>query len=240
MAIAEVGAGTQRATIRGTNVTSAAVAFPANVAADNFLLCEGGFWNAGVVASVAVTDTRSTVYSSLFPGFANSLAWGGGNGYSFIAYGIALTSGACTVTVAPAALNNYINAVIDEFSGTDTTTPLDVDGGVSTGSSTTPADSLTTVADGDLVVAVAILTSSAAFTAGTGYTLLDSDNSNLRQPYGAEFQVVGTAGSYTADFTLDGLRDWLTQTAGFKPAGGAAVDASMLNNPIYRPRLRSY
>lgn len=223
MAIAEVGSGSQRATVQGVNVASAAVAFPANVGNGSLLTVQlGGF----STTTVAVSDTLGTSYATL--GRASTTL-----NSAFISYGIAPSAGACTVTIDPDGV--YFSAVIDEFSGVNAT-PLDVDGGGSTGTSTTPADSVTTLTDDDLVLATAVVGSSgtASWAAGSGKTLQDSHNSNLDTvAYAAEFQIVGAAGSQTMDFTIASSIDWGVYTAAFKPAAAPTGGIPTLIGPRF-------
>src|SRR5947209_4817773 len=99
-AIAEVGSGSQRATLRQPNADLATVAFPGNVTAGNFLLVQGVSWQAGSGNSaITVTDTQSTPYTVIMA--STGVTWAGGVGKAFIAYGIASSSGANTVTINP-------------------------------------------------------------------------------------------------------------------------------------------
>jgi hypothetical protein len=224
MAIAEVGGGTQRSTIREANVDAApGEAFPANVASGSLLIVVGAVWQSGTgITAVTVTDTLGTSYTVILAG--TGVTHSGGNARPFVAYGIAPSAGANTVTVDPSGTGNYINACIDEFSGVHAT-PLDINGGESTGTSTTPSDGLITLTDGALVIGVMAKIGSSTHTVGSGYTLIDSDTTLVRQAYAAEFQIVGAAGAYTPDFTIGATDDWTMISVAFKPAGagGAAL-----------------
>lgn len=229
---AEVGGGSQRATIRAANVGSAPAAFPADVTAGDLLLVCIGAWMGGTgFTSLNVTDTLSTSYSVLIA--PTGVVWAGGTGRGCIAYGIAPSSGPCTVTVDPVENgqgNSWINAVIDEFSGVNAT-PLDVDGGESTGSNTTPSDSLTTVTDNDLVVGVLVdVGSGGTITPDAAFTELDEDETGARQPYSAIFQIVGAAGSYSPNWTLSVSQAWSVYTAAFKPAAAPDVPTQRLRS----------
>jgi hypothetical protein len=229
MAIAEVGSGSQRATIRGTNVASAAGVFPANVVSGNLLLVTGVFWNAASTATLSVSDTRSTSYTVLL---SSTLTAGGGFAKLYIAYGIAPSSGACTATVTPSTSGNYINGVVDEFSGVDAS-PLDVDGSESTGTSTAPSDGLTTGTADALVVGVMTMANVSGLSEGSGYTLLDEDETYSRQPYGAEFKIAGAAGAQTVNWTLINNLAWRVYTASFKVAGAAAATSLIARSTTF-------
>src|SRR5262245_6651392 len=75
-----------------TAVGSGTQAFPTNVTSGNLIVVAG--FTGGGGTSVAVTDSRSTSYTVLRATIAPS-------NQIFIAYGVAPTSGTCTVTVDP-------------------------------------------------------------------------------------------------------------------------------------------
>jgi hypothetical protein len=221
VAIAEVGAGSQRAvkTVGGADLTT--LAFPANVVSGNLLVVLGSCFDAtGEPASIGVSDSRSTIYSV----FAFPETSVGADYTVFIAYGIALSSGACTVTVNPAGSASDMGFAIDEFSGVNST-PLDVDGGVTTQGSATPEDTILTVTANDLVVGIlSYASSSTSITKGASYTEIGQNTSTTNaQPFGAEFAIVTTATTYTVDWTLGASRTATVYTAAFKPATGAAI-----------------
>jgi len=228
MAITEVGSGSQRASTSVDNVDSTTLAFPANVTSGSLLLVAGSCWQTGAGNSgITVTDTRSTSYTVLMKaGFASD----GGQMVPFIAYGIAASSGACTVTVDPSGTGNYLAFTIDELAGVHAT-PLDVDGGQSTGTSTAPADGLTTAAAGTLLVSLAVVNWSASitFTEPAGSTLLAKRESAT--PTGAPYYDLtiiagGAAGAKTLTYGLANSMPWAVQTLAFASAAAAASSIS--------------
>jgi hypothetical protein len=223
MAIAEVGSGSQRANNGSEGPVDAfsGVAYPANVTAGNLLLVTAGIWQTGSgPASVSVTDTRGTSYTVLL---FTGLGYAGGTAKSMIAYGIAPSSGANTVTVDPSSTGNWGQVYIDEFSGVHAT-PLDADGGQSTGSGFSPSDGITTLSDGALVVGVGVWDGIATFTAGGGATLIGQETDG-NQPGAVQFLVEGAAGAKTSSGSLSTPRGWAFATASFAAAGGAPVIA---------------
>lgn len=163
-AIAEVAS--MRATKEFSNVDSTTQAYPNNITAGDLLIVAGTNWNTGTT-TMSVTGCSTTF--SVIQGADTS---GNGGVYkSFIAYGIAGTSGACTLTIDPQGTGNYGSVSQDAFSGVDAT-PLDADGGSSTGSGTAVADSITTVAANALIIGVSFHTSggSETMTPGGSYT----------------------------------------------------------------------
>jgi hypothetical protein len=140
--IQEVGASSQRQT-RRFSADSLDLAFRDRVGRDNLLVVAGASFRSaadgGPPASITVTDTRGTPYTVLSDVFTDP----GGGVRFWIAFGVAPSPGACTVTVDPDGTTDT-SFSIDEFSGVDPDAPLEVDGESSTGSTTTPQDSLTT------------------------------------------------------------------------------------------------
>lgn len=221
----EVGNGSQRQTAGGILVDSIDCGFPSNVTAGNLLIVAGAVWRSPSITDISVTDTLGTAYTVLLsPTGVPYLAPGDG-AKQFIAYGIAPTSGPCTVTVDPTGTDNWINFAIDEFTGVDAAVPLDVDGGESTGNGTTASDSLTTLTDGALVIASAASDYITVpndtinnWTASSGYTLFGFENPNSIQTYAVEFGIVGAAGFQTVDMVVDDVsKNWSIITAAFKP-----------------------
>lgn len=94
---AEVGSGSQRATQSPGSVASTTKAFPGNVTSGSLLAILGSSWRSfGGVVPMLVEDTLGTVYTVVHTGGLTAFS---GDQYNWIAYGIAPSSGACTVTV---------------------------------------------------------------------------------------------------------------------------------------------
>ena len=213
MAIVEVGGGTQRATAPGGS-DDRTLAFPGNVGSGNLLIVAGAGFKSGGVAAPGVTDTLGTSYTVL-----SAVPFT--NGRIFIAYGVSPSAGANTVTIDWAgAVGNSFS--INEYSGQHAT-PLDVDGGSSTGTSTTPADSLTTLSADDLLIGVVAHDGTSTITPGTDYTQIGEEEDNTLQDHGAEFRLVTTAQAYSVNWTLGTSSPWGVYTAAFKPAAAAAA-----------------
>jgi len=221
VAITEVGSGSQRAaTGNNSGVDSASLAFPGNVTSGSLLIVAGAMWASGAAPTGAtVTDTRSTSYTVVVGTVPPGMTW-----RTFLAYGVAPSGGACTVTVNPTGSSADLSFSIDEFAGQDAS-PADVDGGTSTGLSSTSSDSLTTVAADALIVGVTSHEGStgAITPTGTGQTQIGENESNsANQCHNACFRIVTTATSYTFSWTLLSTHDWAAQTHSFKPSTGAA------------------
>lgn len=221
MAITEV-ATRRAATGNNDGVDSAALAFPNNVTSGNLLIVAGAAWGSSAApTSIAVTDTRSTSYTVVLGTVV-------GTWRTFIAYGVASSSGACTVTVNPNGSSAALSFSIDEFTGQDAT-PADVDGGTSTGSSNTASDSITTVAANALIIAVSSQDGSTqALTAGAGYTTFGENETNSNnQCHHAIFRIATTATAYTPTVTSAGVTAWGLQSHSFEPStGGGTTDGA--------------
>lgn len=131
------------------------------------------------------------------------------------------TGGNKTITIS--GISSYCAGAGMSVAGGNTGGWFDVAGG-STGSSTTPSTSLTTTADGDLIVAICASNNSDA-AVGAGYTVLTIANpNNFAQ---GEYDLdVGTAGSKTVsmDVSAGGSQPWGIYAASFKMASAASLN----------------
>jgi len=118
--------------------------------------------------------------------------------------------------------------IVDQYSGCDTTAPLD-QYNTGWGNSDTPTTgNITTTAADEVLVAGVHVYNLGTFTAGTNYTLR-----TLTDPVpskgASEDRIVSATGTYNATF-LNGSQYWVTIVASFKAAavaGPAAVGSSM-------------
>lgn len=222
-AITEVAS--MRASGEYTNVDfTAALAFPNNVTAGDLLIAAGTNWK-GSSQTIAVSGC-STTWTTIH-GADRSGA--GGIYRTWVAYGIAGVSGACTPTVDPGSTSNYGSYSLNAFRGSPST-PLDVDGGDSTGTGTTASDSITTGTANALIIGVMLHTDTAAnrtLTAGGSYTQFGEIESVANAPHHAEFRIATTATAYTVDATIGTSVTWSMQTVSFKEATAAATVCTM-------------
>lgn len=213
--IAEVGSGSQRATASALNGgDSHTVAFPANITSGNLLVVGGAYWKGATIDSITVTDTRSTTYTVVLDG--QSIGW-----RAFLAYGIASSSGACTVTIDPDGATLYGSSAIDEFSGVNTSTPVDASTQTATGTSTTPSVSITTATTGALIFGVVSgeNVSSGGLTPGSGFTQIgELEDSSNTWDFNAEFKLATSATSYTVDWAKATSAAWSAMAIAFKAA----------------------
>lgn len=224
-AITEVGGGSQRAGKSTISVASTTLAYPGNVTAGNLMIL-AGMANSSI-ASVSVTDTLTSTWTCVSGSFSVDRL--------YICYAKAPSTGANTVTLTPSA-NAQLTFYIDEFTGQHATSPLDADGGISTGTSTTPADSVTTTVANALVVGVMQkqcggCSGAESITPAGGYTQIgEEENATSNLSGTAVFQVVTTATSYSVSFTIGTSRTWGVYTASFAPA--ATSPARVLGGKI--------
>lgn len=218
MAIAFV----QSRTAEAGGYDSTTLAFNSNVTSGNLLIITGGIWNGNDVTSFTMSDSVGTTYTTLL-----GSATGGIPIKPWIAYGIAGGSGANTVTINPNGVGRYSSHTIAEFSGIDAT-PLDADGGNSTGSSTTPSDGMTTIAADTVVIGTVVHghggTIAITEDTGGGWTLLGEIQSISNAPHNAQYQIFSSAGAKTASWTLGASVSWCAMTASFEATAAAVAN----------------
>jgi hypothetical protein len=204
--IAFVQSGSGPTTLQATNAT-VSVNYPVGQTAGDLNVVVVGWGD--VTSSVStVTDSHGNVYSQ-----AGGTATGTGLRQAiFYATGIAAGSNTVTVTFNKAAA--YPDVRIMEYSGLDTSNPLDVTAvGVGTGTTATSAAATTTAAN-ELIVGAG--TNGDVFSgAGTGFTL------RIINSYGnlGEDKVVSSTGSYSVSAPLKKSTPWIMQMATFRAKG---------------------
>lgn len=176
--------------------------------------------NGGVTGGItSVTDSKGNTYTKI----ANEQD---GSSTLSMWYAKNITGGAShTITIAwNTGLVSQASFTAQEFSGCDTTSPLDRYIGAHS-SSTSPSSGATTATttDAQLVVGgLAYFGTAVTPTAGAGYSNLDSGaftNANV----GQESKVIASAAAQTATFTLSSSRDWSCGVATFKAAGAVGT-----------------
>jgi hypothetical protein len=163
-------------------------------------------WNN--TGAVSLADSRGNTYAS-----AGARQTWGGTWSSQVFYAKNVVAGANTVTATFAtALNGWGVVYVHEYSGVDTTSPLDVSG-VATGSGAAMNASLTTSNANDLLFSSGA--SSVTITAGgMGYTTRSSAFGNRTQD-----RNVTTAGAYNGPMTQNGSA-WVSHLVAFKARPG--------------------
>jgi hypothetical protein len=203
-----------------SGVNSDTTAYGSNVTSGNLLICTGAVWD-WPPTGLTVQDTVGTNYTIAF----GSEIVGSGQ-TTWIAFGLAPSSGANTVTVNPSQAVNDFSYTIAEFSGAPAGNVADVNGGSTTGAlGVTATDSLTTVAVNALIIGVMSQSGvDTTLTKGADYTDLgETETNDGNACHHAVYRVVTAPGVYTVDWTLGAARDWGAQTYSFRPAATAML-----------------
>ena len=187
-------------------------------------------WGDTSATVSAVTDSEGNTYVAALPPTL-------GTGLSQVIYyaknikGDTSTANQVTVTFSHAA--QFPDVRVLEYSGLDTTSPLDVAAAAAGSGSLADTGACTTTTPVELIVAggtVATLFKNS----GNGFFLL-----HITQPNGnlAEQQITSVAGSCEATAPLD-LGDWVIQSVAFKVAPAPVPDFSMSSVPTTPNRRR--
>jgi hypothetical protein len=162
--------------------------------------------------TVSVTDTAGNVYTD-----AVSQVQTADGSQVHIFYAKNIAGGANTVNATFSSTNNHPWLAIYEYSGLNTTSPLDKT--ASAQGSSTVANSgttATTSSANELVFATTGLPASftGTATAGSGYTMLNQDTGTSRAAN--ETAIVSSTGSFAAIFGLNPGANWSAVVATFK------------------------
>jgi hypothetical protein len=162
-------------------------------------------WNDTTSTVSGVSDSRGNSYSQ-----AGTMVTGAGIRQA-IYYAKNIVGGSNTVTVTFNQAAPYVDVRILEYSGLDTSNPLDVTAGAAGSGTAASSGAATTTSANELIFGAGTTTN--AFTAaGSGYTMriLTSPDKDI-----AEDQVAAAAGSISATATgLSGA--WIMQMATFR------------------------
>ena len=190
-----------------TNQSTVATTYTAAQTAGNTNILAIG-WNNTTSTITAVTDTAGNTYQLAVPTAR-------GTGLSQAIYYApnikAAPAASNTVTVTFNTATRYVDIRATEYSGLDTTNPLDVATSASGTGTTATTGTVTTTAPG--LIFSAGMTTGGFSTAGTGFTtrIITNPDADIAQD-----RTVTTAGAYTATANLGGSASWLMQIATFK------------------------
>jgi hypothetical protein len=125
---------------------------------------------------------------------------------------VAAGPGANSVTVKFSVASAFPDIRILEYSGLDTTSPLDVSAGASGNSTTASGGPVTTTYANDLIIAADVIQTGTP-AAGIGFTkrIITNPDSDI-----VEDRVVTAIGSYTATAPVSPSAQWLIQVVAFK------------------------
>jgi hypothetical protein len=200
---------------QSTAVTSTTLAYASNVTAGDLLICvvRGGT----PLTSITITDSQGNTWTNCT--FQNV----NGAGSLQISFAVANATGGNTVTITPNASTTLRIAIL-EYSGTDTSSPLDAENNSSTGTSTAPAaSSITPAAANELVIGAVAVGNAENFSPGASFTLEEQVPTGASGKMAVEDWIQTTATATTAPQTINVSDTWLAAIAVFKPAGSAAI-----------------
>ena len=163
-------------------------------------------WNDTTSTVSSVTDTRGNTYIQ-----AGTTTTGTGMRQA-IYYAKNIAAGSNTVTVAFNQAAAFVDVRVLEYSGIDTSSPLDVTAGA-VGTGGTPSSGAATTTAAKELIFGAGMTGSHFSAAGTGFTsrIITSPDGDI-----AEDQVVNASSSYSAVAPLAYSSAWIMQMATFK------------------------
>jgi hypothetical protein len=200
--ISFVQAATGPTSIQALNSTVAVAYATAQTAGDLNVVAVG--WGDTTSAVSSVTDSRGNTYTRAVGPTVNA-------GQQSIYYAKNIAAGANTVTVTFNQAASYPDVRILEYSGLDTTNPLDVTAGaVGTGTAASSGAATTTVAN-ELIFGTGTAGGNGFSAAGSGFT------SRVLNIYGslAEDKIVTGTGSNSTTGTV-ASSTWIMQMATFK------------------------
>jgi hypothetical protein len=185
--------------------TTLSLAFPSNTQAGDLLLVAFDYDSNATLASL--TDSQGNVFTEV----GSQLSSPGG-GLSRVYYAKNIKGGADTVKVTLSASSSYLELYLNEYSGINTTNPIDAEVGASGNAGAVSSGSVTTTAAGDIIYGYCL--GDWACTVGSGFTARSTLNGNL-----IEDETAGSAGSYAA--TGSANNGWTMQMVALKPASAS-------------------
>ena len=188
-----------------TASASVPVTYPLAQTAGNLNIVAVG-WNDTTSTVSSVSDSRGNVYTQ-----AGTMTTGTALRQA-IYYAKNIAAGSNTVTVVFNQAAVYVDVRILEYSGLDTTSPLDVTAGAAGSSASANSGAATTTSGNELIFGAG-MTVTHYTGAGTGFTsrIITSPDGDI-----AEEQVGSSAGSYSASAPLASSSNWVMQMATFK------------------------
>ena len=201
----------------GTTTTTT-LAFNGANTTGNFIAVaiRGGLSNSQVFA---VKDSNSNTYKQ-----AKQIGSSGSAVTSAIYYAENINAGANTITVTM-TVSGPLRIDILEYSGVAASNSLDATTAATTTSTSPDTGSLTTTANGDLLLAMVSTADSTTFTVGSSYTIRDFVPAEPNTKLITEDQIQSSAGTASATATLNPSSNWGAILAAFKAAGGTGGGA---------------
>jgi len=186
--------------------TTLSLAFPSSTHAGDLLLV--AFDYAPNVTPASVTDSQGNVFTTV----GNQLSTPGG-ALSRVYYATNIKGGADTVTVTLSGTSSYLELYLSEYSGINSTSPIDAQAGSSGNAGAVSSGSVTTTAAGDIIYGYCV--ADWGCTAGSGFAARSTLDGNLM-----EDKTAGSAGSYAA--TGSATNGWTMQMVALSPASASS------------------
>src|SRR5882762_1186692 len=205
--------------------TVASLSFSTSNAPGNWIAVgiRGGLSNAQVFT---VSDSNGNAYRQAF-----QLGLNGSSVTLAVYYAENIKGGANTITVSQSVAGPLRFAIL-EYSGVATSNSLDATPVTAQGNSPSPnSGSLTTGANGDLLLGIIATTVSGSFTPGNGYLIAEFVPAEPNTKLIAENQLQTAAGPASASASLTGSDIWGAGLAAFRSASGVAQPITVSVSP---------
>jgi hypothetical protein len=186
--------------------SSLSVSFPANTTAGDIILVGFDFTTSASFSSIS--DSQGNTFTQVGTQLTSP-----GGARSQLYYANSIKGGADTVTVTLSANSAWIEIYVNEYSGVNQTTPIDVQSGASGTAGAVSSGSATTTAAGDIIYGYCV--GDWNCTVGSGFTTRSTFDGNL-----IEDETAGNPGSYAATGTAN--NGWIMQMVALKPASSGA------------------
>jgi hypothetical protein len=215
----------QHTSIDAGTTTSASLPFAsANTAGNWIAVCIRA--GNSTAETFTITDTKGNTYQQAYQ-FATSPS-----AIVFaLYYAENIKAGANTVTVSDTASGPLRFAIL-EYTGVATSNSLDAVPAVTQGTSSLPnSGTLTTAANGDLLLGMVVTPNGDNFTAGTGYTIENSVPALPAAKLIVEDQIQPQAGPASASATLSPSDNWGAGLAAFRSISGVGFAINVTVSP---------
>ena len=164
--------------------------------------------------TITVKDSKGNTYHN-----ATQINQTGDGDTLAIFYAENIAAGANTVTVSDSAADTLRFAIL-EYSGVATSGSID-GATANQGSNASPnSGSITTKANGDLLLGAVMTADPETFTAGSGFQIVESVPAAPNTKLIAEYQIQVLSGSTSSSATIGSSDPWAAAIAAFKAAGG--------------------
>jgi hypothetical protein len=220
---------------KASNFTSSAqnlaTTLPSSVTAGNLLVVSVSGW-PNVPSATAVTDSLGNTYS-----ISGTVLLSQG-AYSATYYAKNVNAGTNTVTVRTVNSGGQISMAVAEFSGADTTSPLDKTAGI-VGAGNAPASgSMTPSMAGELAIGSGTHNGNTVTSPGSGFTMIaiPTEDSNTHQPLAMEYQVLSATQQTSATFSMANAYTWTQNGVLFKPGVQQGPDTASPTVAITSPQ----